>query len=371
MAEKCVTLRNLKDKIAFSDQKIYFFCLKALAKRDGICYNEYQEMNSLLETARCREREEKRYMMQKRTNPLELKVENRAARAEVVKTAPVEEPVLEVAPKAEEPKVEEIVKSPVVAEPEQKTVADVAPEIKETAAEDKPVVAKKPTLSKRPPVAKIAPEPEIAPAESEIEETPAKAEYTVERVAPASSMGGALQWQMVSSRKKVEAVPPVVEVKEEPVTAVPVYEPAPAVAEPEISYDEEDEVATADDILEDDILEGDQETVTEPAIELEDEIYEDDDMPEPESSISDEEEPLVIEDYEMAARFGLCGRVSRGMKIGKLSKDLCRLAQLMHPNESLSSIIEGALLTRIYLENRDAFDAMVEMLEKKGGHIKC
>ena len=71
----------------------------------------------MLETARCREREEKRYMMQKRTNPLELKVENRAARAEVVKTAPVEEPVLEVAPKAEEPKVEEIVKEPVVAEP--------------------------------------------------------------------------------------------------------------------------------------------------------------------------------------------------------------------------------------------------------------
>ena len=309
--------------------------------------------------------------MQKRTNPLELKVENRAARAEAAKTAPVEERVLEVAPKVEESKAEEIVKEPVVAEPEQKETVELAPALEEKVAENKPVVAPKPTLSKRPPVAKKASEPEIAPAEPEIEETPVKAEYTVERAAPASSMGGALQWQMVSSRKKTEVAQPVVEVKEEPVIAAPVYTPAPAVVEPEISYDEESEGATADDVFEDDILKGDQETVTEPAIELEDEIYEDDDMPEPESSISDEEEPLVIEDYEMAARFGLCGRVSRGMKIGKLSRDLCRLAQLMHPNESLSSIIEGALLTRIYLENRDAFDAMVEMLAKKGGHIKC
>ena len=83
-----------------------------------------------------------------------------------------------------------------------------------------------------------------------------------------------------------------------------------------------------------------------------------------EEGISDEQEPLTIDDYMMSARFSLCGRISRGVKVASVSRDVCRLAQLMHPNESLSSILEGALLTRIYLENRDAFDALAEMLEK-------
>ena len=83
------------------------------------------------------------------------------------------------------------------------------------------------------------------------------------------------------------------------------------------------------------------------------------------------DDEMTVADYKLAARFSLCGNISRKMKTVKVSSDVGRLAQLMHPNESLSTIVENALLSRIYVENRDAFDALAEMIEKKGGHIKC
>lgn len=83
------------------------------------------------------------------------------------------------------------------------------------------------------------------------------------------------------------------------------------------------------------------------------------------------DDEMTVADYKLAARFSLCGNISRKMKTVKVSSDVGRLAQLMHPDESLSTIVENALLSRIYVENRDAFDALAEMIEKKGGHIKC
>jgi hypothetical protein len=87
------------------------------------------------------------------------------------------------------------------------------------------------------------------------------------------------------------------------------------------------------------------------------------------AAVADDE--MTVADYKLAARFSLCGNISRKMKTVKISSDVGRLAQLMHPGESLSTIVENALLSRIYVENRDAFDALAEMIEKKGGHIKC
>ena len=34
-------------------------------------------------------------------------------------------------------------------------------------------------------------------------------------------------------------------------------------------------------------------------------------------------------------------------------------------------IIENALLTRLYLENQEAFDVLDMRIEERGGHIKC
>lgn len=84
-----------------------------------------------------------------------------------------------------------------------------------------------------------------------------------------------------------------------------------------------------------------------------------------------EDDGYSEEDYAMAARFRLSGHASRRLVLGKISRDLCYLAQVMHPDQKLSKILENALLTRLYLENRDAFDALVMRIEEKGGHIKC
>jgi hypothetical protein len=78
-----------------------------------------------------------------------------------------------------------------------------------------------------------------------------------------------------------------------------------------------------------------------------------------------------LHDFELAARFSLRGRNSRKLVVGKVSRDVCRLAQLLHPDEKLSTIIENALMTRIFLENPEAFDAMAAVIEENGGRIKC
>lgn len=87
--------------------------------------------------------------------------------------------------------------------------------------------------------------------------------------------------------------------------------------------------------------------------------------------IEDEVPFPTLHDFELATHFSLRGRNSRKLVMGKVSRDVCRLAQLLHPSESLSTIIENALLTRIFLENPEAFDAMAQVIEEKGGRIKC
>ena len=87
--------------------------------------------------------------------------------------------------------------------------------------------------------------------------------------------------------------------------------------------------------------------------------------------IEDEVPFPTLHDFELAANFSLRGRNSRKLVMGKISRDVCRLAQLLHPDQSMSTIIENALMTRIFLENPEAFDAMAEVIEEKGGRIKC
>ena len=93
--------------------------------------------------------------------------------------------------------------------------------------------------------------------------------------------------------------------------------------------------------------------------------------PAPSEVIEDEEVFPTLQDFELAARFTLRGRCSRKLVMGKISRDVLRLAQLLHPDEKLSAVIESALLTRIFLENPEAFDAMAAVIEENGGRIKC
>ena len=95
------------------------------------------------------------------------------------------------------------------------------------------------------------------------------------------------------------------------------------------------------------------------------------DVPPPSDVIVDEEPFPTLEDFELASRFSLRGNVSRRVVLGSVSRDVCRLAQLLHPEQKLSTIIENALMTRIFLENPEAFDAMAAVIEEKGGRIKC
>ena len=96
-----------------------------------------------------------------------------------------------------------------------------------------------------------------------------------------------------------------------------------------------------------------------------------DDVPAATEIIEDEEPFPTMEDFELASRFSLRGNVSRRIVLGTVSRDVCRLAQLLHPEQKLSTIIENALMTRIFLENPEAFDAMASVIEEKGGRIKC
>jgi hypothetical protein len=83
-------------------------------------------------------------------------------------------------------------------------------------------------------------------------------------------------------------------------------------------------------------------------------------------------EHVADNDVAVAVKFRVAGeRVERRMVLARVSKDVCKLAQALYPEQSLSSIIEGALLTRAFLQDRDAFDAAAREIIKKGGKIKC
>ncbi len=83
-------------------------------------------------------------------------------------------------------------------------------------------------------------------------------------------------------------------------------------------------------------------------------------------------ENIADNDVSVAVRFRVAGdRIDRKMVLARVSKDVCKLAQALYPEQSLGSIIEGALLTRAFLQDRDAFDEAAREIIKKGGKIKC
>ncbi len=293
--------------------------------------------------------------MQKRTNPLELNVDAKMAKPVAESAAPevvdTEELVDLVAktdevavPQPTSVKEEEDVVAAVFQTPSDDLMQNESAEQRSTEKQadsvesDKPIkapVQKKKSASKK----KVQP----SVLESEQNET------------AAPTMQGAPQWQRVVVQKKEE--PDTTDEQEQ----VEVDEPSVSAAALA------DETAVAQDTYHEPVVDFESQdvAVSEPVEEQQE------DVPPPRECINDEQEALAVQDYEMSARFAFRGKISRGVKVGKISKDLCRLAQLMHPDQSLSTILENALLTRIYLENRDAFDAMAVMIEKKGGHIKC
>ena len=288
--------------------------------------------------------------MQKRTNPLELKLETKMPPAQVVEPEVVEpdEPILEAT--VELPAVEETVEETVSCETVSEAVEQTEESVAEQPAAKQPV--KKRVTKSKPRATTETGKKQEAPKKTP---TPSVIEEDVRR---SPLMNGDMRWQRVVLPSQSEPVktPDPTDVFAAPVAKTgsffrPVVEEEPVeevleeqTPEPVFAQPEQEAVADA---------------------------YEEQAQPETQDYIDDEAEALTLEDYEMSVRFGLCGRISRATKLTSISRDVCRLAQLMHPGQSLSTILENALLTRIYLENRDAFDAMAEMLEKKGGHIKC
>lgn len=306
--------------------------------------------------------------MQKRTNPLELKLE--------LKQEPVFPEVTE--PEVVEPDLEETVEIVAPEMTERETDAEVKEEVsealvaeerQEAEAEEESVAPVKEAPQAKP--EKKATKKKAANKKAMTEEKPVRRPIVKKPAVPSviesedthrtPVMSGDMRWQRV-----VTPTAPAVKAEQEPMptresdvsAAVNGTFFRPIVEEPAADvYEDEMQQPVVEDLVE--------ETAS-------DEVYEQEEKAAAtDGYIDDETAELSLEDYEMSVRFGLCGRVSRGMKMTKVSRDVCRLAQLMHPNQSLSTIIENALLTRIYLENRDAFDAMAEMIEKKGGHIKC
>lgn len=136
--------------------------------------------------------------------------------------------------------------------------------------------------------------------------------------------------------------------------------------EPEPMDNWMDDVAVEEpEVLEEDIL-VDEEVVTEEVVEVAQE-----NTPVASDFIEDEEEFPTLDDFKMSVRFSIRGKNSRKLILGKVSRDVLRLAQLLHPDEKISTIVENALLTRIFLENPEAFDAMAVVIEENGGRIKC
>jgi hypothetical protein len=141
-----------------------------------------------------------------------------------------------------------------------------------------------------------------------------------------------------------------------------------AVVEPEPADTWLDDTLT-DELLEDEAVAEKIAAEEENDVEAEESVALD--APTADDVIEDEEPFPTLHDFELAARFSLRGRNSRKLVVGKVSRDVCRLAQLLHPDEKLSTIIENALMTRIFLENPEAFDAMAAVIEENGGRIKC
>ena len=269
--------------------------------------------------------------MQKRTNPLALKTDV-PSRPLTRRANPFDEP-----PKSAE---EEMVNRPtldVVPEPTPNVVSDPTPEVK----------AAEPTF-----------EPETAVESAPVEET-----------APAAE-SNPYGWHFVAPRAAEPVEPPAATVEVADVESVeenilPEQEETVTEEQPTVSIPTDDMPAAQQ--ARDDAATEDPDPVS---YGVEDEVAEDEGE-QSDACVADEQSVPGLEDYALAARFALCGRIGRKTKAVKISSDVGRLAQLMHPDESLSTIVENALLTRIYLENRDAFDALAEMIEKKGGHIKC
>ena len=170
---------------------------------------------------------------------------------------------------------------------------------------------------------------------------------------------------------------PIPSLKERLATTVVASDPPPAPEMPETSLDEA--YAASEDTYE--TYDVQDETVVEDVGVIDDTQPLPDSANAPETDESEEkaeveecrleDDGYSEEDYAMAARFRLSGHTSRRLVIGKISRDLCYLAQVLHPDQKLTKILENALLTRLYLENRDAFDALAMRIEEKGGHIKC
>ena len=83
-------------------------------------------------------------------------------------------------------------------------------------------------------------------------------------------------------------------------------------------------------------------------------------------------EHVADNDVALAVKLRVAGdHVERRMVLTRVSKDVCKLAQALYPGQSIGSIIESALLTKAFLQDRDAFDEAAREIIKKGGKIKC
>ena len=76
-------------------------------------------------------------------------------------------------------------------------------------------------------------------------------------------------------------------------------------------------------------------------------------------------------DTKIAVRFRLAGDIKRRTVLVRLSTDALYLAQALYPEQKIGTVLENALLTRCFLQDRDAFDAMAREILKNGGKIKC
>jgi hypothetical protein len=76
-------------------------------------------------------------------------------------------------------------------------------------------------------------------------------------------------------------------------------------------------------------------------------------------------------DAKIAVRFRLAGDIKRRAVFVRVSTDALYLAQALYPEQKIGTVLENALLTRCFLQDRDAFDAMAREILKNGGKIKC
>ena len=175
---------------------------------------------------------------------------------------------------------------------------------------------------------------------------------------------------------------------DEALTAAPEQEVAPTVSEQEVAPAQEcaDEQATAEEA---------QPEQEEPAAA---ESAEQNEMPEPEPVHPAPVRPAPVRpapvrptpvrpgaetaqpaaqadvndgDAKIAVRFRLSGDIKRRAVFVRVSTDALYLAQALYPEQKIGTVLESALLTRCFLQDRDAFDAMAREILKNGGKIKC